>query len=246
MQDQVRKRQIWWARAVPFRRTVIALSFLVLGPLLALSTPLVAQSLFNFLQIYPPLPPADLTKTTSESPTAIVILAAGRRQSVVEFGSEFGGETVDALSLERVRYGAYLARMTRLPILVSGGLGSPNHASLANLMADTLSTDYDIDAKWLETRSRNTAENAIYSAEILKSAGVNHVFLVTHAWHMKRAKTAFAANRIAVTPAATAFYVAEPGGLFFNITPSITTLHMSAYALHEIGGNAWYKVRYGY
>jgi uncharacterized SAM-binding protein YcdF (DUF218 family) len=202
--------------------------------------------LFKILQIYPPLTPSDLIATTSNSPMAIVILAAGRRQGAVEFGSEFGAETIDALSLERVRYGAYVARMTGLPVLVSGGLGSPNDDPLANLMADTLSTDYGIAATWLETQSRNTAENAIYSAEILKSAGVNRVLLVTHAWHMKRAKAAFAANGIAVTPAATAYYVGRPGGLLFSITPSITTLHMSAYALHEIGGSAWYRVRYGY
>jgi len=137
-----------------------------------------------------------------DPPGAIVILSAGRRV----YAPEFGTETLDELSLERVRYGALLARATRLPVLVSGGLGGEGRPSLAQLMADALRSDYGIAARWLESRSVNTAENAILSSEILRSAGIKRVILVTHAWHMKRANAAFIANGISVLPGPTAFY----------------------------------------
>ena len=234
--------EICTPRARLLRRAVVATVFCVAGIVLGLSTPLMAHLLFDGLQIYPPLAPSRLSAIAAGPPTAIVILAAGRRSYAPEFG-EFGNETLDALSLERVRYGAYLARKTRLPILVSGGLLP---TPLASLMAETLSSDYGIHAKWLEGRSTNTAENAIFSSEILKRVGVSHIMLVTHAWHMKRALTAFAANGMTVTPAPTAFYLTGTDGFWSAIMPSFATLHMSSYAVHEAIGGLWYKLRYGY
>src|SRR5688500_8208033 len=47
---------------------------------------------------------------------AIVILGGGRKEA-----PEYGGKTISELALERVRYGAMLARELQLPILVTGG-----------------------------------------------------------------------------------------------------------------------------
>ena len=114
-------------------------------------------------------------------------------------------------------------------------------------MADTLQIDYGIRPKWIEDRSVNTAENASLSSSILRRAGIGRIMLVTHAWHMKRAVAAFAANGLSVTPAPTAFYL--PGRETFwecKLTPGMGTLRMSGYAIHEIVGGVWYRVRYGY
>jgi len=171
-----------------------------------------------------------------------VILSAGRHTFAPEFGNP-DRETVDALSLELIRYGAFLARRTGIPGLVSGGLAP---VPLAKLMADTLKSDFGIAAKWIEPNSRNTAENAIFSSRILKANGVQRVILVTHAWHMMRASAAFAANGMAVTAAPTAFYSSDPHGFWSAIAPRLATLSMSGYALHELVGRAWYRLRYGY
>jgi uncharacterized SAM-binding protein YcdF (DUF218 family) len=113
-------------------------------------------------------------------------------------------------------------------------------------MADALRTDYGIEARWLETRSANTAENAIFSSEILRSAGIKKVILVTHAWHMKRAQAAFLANGMSVLPGPTAFY--GPGGDngFLGFMPRVQALRMSGFALHEIIGSQWYRLKYGF
>jgi uncharacterized SAM-binding protein YcdF (DUF218 family) len=228
------------------KRVLLAMLIAWIAGELVLSTPLAAGILFSTLQIDLPLSQADLNSLSAGQPAAIVILAAGRRPNATEFEGLRGNETLDPLSLERVRYGAYLGHKTGLPILVSGGLSGPADPSLASLMADTLSSDYGIRAKWLEDRSSNTAENAIFSAGVLKSAGITRVILVTHAWHMKRSEKAFAANGLSVKPAPTAAYDSSRSDILSEITPGLGTLRMSGYAIHEIIGIAWYSFKYGY
>jgi len=229
-----------------FKRAAIAILICLAAGEFVLSTPLAARMLLKELQTDPPLSEAEVSALRNGPPGAIAILSAGWRLGSPEFGGQYGGETLDALSLERVRYGAYLSRKTGLPILVSGGLSELGNTSLAALMAETLFTDYGIRARWLESRSANTAENAIYSSELLKRDGITRVILVTHAWHMKRAEQAFAANGLSVKPAPTAFYDTRWSNLWNEMTPALGTLRMSGYAIHEIVGMAWYRLKYGY
>ena len=53
--------------------------------------------------------------------------------------------------------------------------------------------------------SGNTVENARYSREMLRRAGVDTIYLVTHAWHMKRAQMAFERSGFKVIAAPTGF-----------------------------------------
>ena len=88
-----------------------ALAWLGLGALLVLSLPLVSHALLRSLEA----PALDLRRPGEAQ--AIVILGGGIRRNA----AEFGGDTLARLTLERVRYGALVARTTRLPVLVSGG-----------------------------------------------------------------------------------------------------------------------------
>ena len=137
-------------------------------------------------------------------------------------------------------------RGLRIAVLVSGGTLTPGRIPLDLLMADMLDRDYGIKAKWFESRSTNTAENAIFSAQMLKRQGIGRVLLVTHAWHMKRARAAFLANGMSVIAAPTAFYGSGRVNLPFDLLPNTTALRMSAYAIHENIGIVWYRLRYGY
>src|SRR4029453_5211195 len=103
----------------------------------------------------------------------------------------YGGDTLGALTLERVRYGARVARLTGLPILVSGGsvLGGEPEASL---MRAPLEGEFNIPGRWIEARSRTTHENAVMSADMLHSVGIHRVLLVTHGFDMRRATAEFA------------------------------------------------------
>jgi uncharacterized SAM-binding protein YcdF (DUF218 family) len=61
--------------------------------------------------------------------------------------------------------------------------------------------------RWTETQSRDTNENAMLTLPLLKAQGIEHIVLVTHGFHMRRALAAFerasqrASIRLKVTPA---------------------------------------------
>lgn len=199
--------------------------------LYALSTPLVAGTLIRLLEV-PPLS----AKTSLAGVGAIVVLGAGR----YEDAPEYGGDTANALALERLRYGARLHRQTGLSILVTGGApagGVPE----GRFMKDMLEKEFGVPVRWMEDASDNTRENAINSARILAKAHVTKILLVTHAWHMPRARFSFERAGLEVIPAGTHFTreALEP----MSFMPDAGALRTSAYAMHEAIGLVWYRLR---
>src|SRR4029450_1543911 len=111
----------------------------------------------------------------AKSAQAIVILGGGTRPDA----PEYGGDTLGHLTLERVRYGARVAQFTGLPILVTGGAATGGEPE-ASLMRQSLEREYGVGVQWTENQSRNTHENAVLSAAILRSQGIHRVVLVAH------------------------------------------------------------------
>src|SRR5436190_4217319 len=102
--------------------------------LLALSMPAVAEFLVGLVDTSTPFDPQ-----SAKGAQAIVILGGGIRYNA----PEYGGDTLSTLTLERVRYGARVARLTGLPVLVSGGTvlaGEPEAA----LMAGALEQEFGV------------------------------------------------------------------------------------------------------
>jgi uncharacterized SAM-binding protein YcdF (DUF218 family) len=168
---------------------------------------------------------------------AIVVLSAGRIRHSPEYG---GGAVPDFTALERITYGARVARATGLPLLVSGGLlADDDSETLARGMQRVFEEQFHLPVRWAETVSRNTAQNATLSARMLRQDGVQRIILVTDAMHMRRARLAFERAGLAVTPAPT-FYV-EPGPFEARrLMPNVENLRRSHYALYEWIGLAWY------
>lgn len=161
---------------------------------------------------------------------ALVILGGGRRSHAPEFG---GPDTVNRLTLERVRYGARLARATGLPVLVTGGAPTGQSAE-ADLMARSLEEDFGLKARWVERTSLDTSQNAQLSAPLLRSAGVTRVVLVTHALHMRRARAEFERAGLTVIAAPTGHFSGRGGSEdVLAALPSATTAFAGWYALHE-------------
>jgi uncharacterized SAM-binding protein YcdF (DUF218 family) len=191
-----------------------------------LAMPVVAAFLVRSLDASPPLDTAQ-----ASGAKALVILGGGVRRNA----AEYGGDTLATLTLERVRYGARVARAIHLPILVTGGVvlgGEPE----ARLMRAVLEREYGLDVRWSEERSRNTHENALRSAEILRAAGIERVVLVAHSFDIPRAKAEFAAAGIEIIAAPTGIPAAGPD-TFLDYLPSIGGLHTSYYAVYEILAN---------
>jgi len=192
----------------------------------ALAVPEVATALVQMLGVPRPFEAQD-----AAGAGAVVILSGGVRTDA----PDYGGDTVSTLTLERLRYGARVARMTGLPVLVSGGAPMAS-APEAELMKSTLEQEFHVPVRWVEAGSDNTHENAQFSAAILRRAGVQRVILVTHAFDVRRAVAEFEHAGISVVPAATNLPgYGEPHAL--DWVPSMGGLLLSYYAMYEIGGN---------
>ena len=172
------------------------------------------------------------------APQAIVILggdatAAGPRPEQTDIGT---------LSLERERAAALLARRSGLPVLVTGGVVTSAGAPVAELMARSLAADFSVPVRWVEPMAANTWENAALSAALLRRDGITSVFVVTHAWHMRRALIAFRAAGLAAVPAplpGERMPRFGPG----DFIPRASSWERSYFALHEWIGCAWYALR---
>jgi uncharacterized SAM-binding protein YcdF (DUF218 family) len=173
------------------RRPALARACLILGlgSLWLLSTPVVSDALANLTEHYPPLDPRN-----TAGAQAIVILGGGGQRA---FAPEYGGPAANPYLLERLSYGAYIARKTGLPILVTG------FGIEASAMRDTLLRNFDTSARWVDGQAYDTFENARNSVRLLKAGGINRIILVTHATHMWRSVHEFTAAGIEVVPAPT-------------------------------------------
>ena len=216
---------LWLARRHP--RTGRGLAAAAVLTLLALSMPPVADALMHSLETHAPISKADLAKVQ-----AIVVLGGGNYHDA----PEYGGDTVSTWTLERARYGAYLQRRSGLPLLVTGGApfgGRPE----AETMKEAIERDLGGKVKWAEGEARDTAENAIYSARLLKTDGVRRVAIVSQAWHLPRAVALFEAQGLEVVAAPTGF-TTHPPSAFAQTLPSVGALGASTMALREWLGRA--------
>jgi uncharacterized SAM-binding protein YcdF (DUF218 family) len=109
-------------------------------------------------------------------------------------------------------------------------------------MAKALREDFRTPVRRVETAARDTHQNAVYSARILRAEGVRRVLLVTHAMHMPRAVEAFERAGLQVVPAPTAFYSRGKQSML-GWLPSAAGMYRSYYAMHEWIGLLWYRLR---
>lgn len=208
--------------------------------LLALGLPLVSKLLTTSLEAN--LPRVDpVTSAGSHPPGAIVVLSGEQNEGQPE-GGLLPGINVGRNTLERMRAGMLLEKRTHLPVLLAGGLLPGGDRPIAEQMAQTMRDDYGIDARWLENRSVDTWENAQFSAEILKRDGISRIYLVTHAWHMRRANMAFAHFGIDVVAAPTLLN-RGPTYVVKDFLPSVVAWTASSNAIHEWLGCLAYSFR---
>ena len=192
------------------------------------------------------LPPEDLPR----APVIVVL-------SGVTFPAEYPRSTVEISGGgDRVIYAAYLYHQGVAPhVLVSGGnvplvgTGSTDAEDMA-LLLEMLGVPRE--AVWLETRSRNTAENARYSWEFLAERGIIRIVLVTSARHMPRAVKLFERQGFEVIPAPTDYSVTRAswerlwapdwGAQFLRLFPTVSNLNRTTGALKELLGIAYARL----
>ena len=191
------------------------------------------------LQSYPAINEQNLHKVLRNA-DALVVLGGGQRRN----SPEFEQDTASEYTLERIRYAAWLSRRTGLPLIISGGKLAKDSKPVAEIMQEILQKEFAAIVDDVETTSRNTFENARYTAEILNKHKMKNIALITHAWHMPRAKKAFEHFDIDVIPAPTAFYSQAKSLSITDFIPSTNALNYSRMAFHEIVGQFWYDLVY--
>jgi uncharacterized SAM-binding protein YcdF (DUF218 family) len=195
--------------------------FLGLGSLWLLSTPVVSDALTRLAERYPP---ANLSQAAGAQ--AIVILGGGGQRGVAP---EYAGPAAEPMLLERLSYGAYLAHMTGLPVLITG------YSVEARAMQGTLKRNFGIEPRWVDDQAYDTFQNAGNSAQLLKAAGVRRVVLVTRATHMWRAVQEFSTAGLEVVPAPVGIFAPRDVGID-RFLPGPDALLRSNGAIYELQG----------
>jgi uncharacterized SAM-binding protein YcdF (DUF218 family) len=200
-----------------------ALLVFALVTLWLLSLPIIAYPLARHAQRYGAL---DLSQPTRAQ--AVVILGGGGER---EYAPEYGGPAAQPYLLERLAYGAFLARKTGLPVLVT----SYHREGIA--MRATLERNFGIEPRWVDRDAYDTFDNARNSARLLRAAGVSRVLLVTSGLHIWRAAHEFEAAGLEVVPAPMALVsapIGEPG--FFAYMPDDQATMLSEAVIYELLG----------
>jgi uncharacterized SAM-binding protein YcdF (DUF218 family) len=197
----------------------VALALLWLGAM-----PVVSDVLWRLTERYPAL---NLNQPLNAQ--AIVVLGgSGFRLRAPEYGGQPAAELV---LLDRLTYAAYVARRTSLPVLVSG------NGNEALAMQASLDRDFGIKARWLEDHSRDTFENAEFSARMLKADGVKRIILVTSSMHIWRAAHEFMSAGLEVVPAPVAVWAPRKNEGLSEFIPNPRSGMRAFEAVYELVGD---------
>jgi uncharacterized SAM-binding protein YcdF (DUF218 family) len=133
-------------------------------------------------------------------------------------------------------------------ILISGGSGKLTGPDLFpdenQVAADFLMTcGVDSSRIWRETRSRNTAENARFTArQFGRMLAGKRLLLVTTAFHERRAVACFAKAGLRVTPYPVDFRAGPPAWAVRSFWPSTDALDLFDRLVREWVGYVTYRL----
>lgn len=209
-----------------WRRFSLLLGLLALGWLWVWSLPVASDRLRATLEgQFPPV-----TMSALQEAGAIVVLGGG--VTPPSMGS-------DMLNLEggadRVWFGARLFHAGKAPLVVLSGGSDPEYSAFSEAESMALfmvALGVERDVLLLESASRNTTQNAVFTAALLAERGINRILLVTSALHMPRAVAQFEAAGMTVIPAPTDHEVLHRPG-WQRWLPDTAALDGSARAMKE-------------
>jgi uncharacterized SAM-binding protein YcdF (DUF218 family) len=176
--------------------------------------------------------------------TAIVVLGSGSYTARDWANGTYS--VVDAVDATRALEAARVFRLVGAEWVISSGGRSdpddPNEASGITLRDAMVTLGIPAARLVVETESRNTHDEAVNIAPMLRNLDVEHVVLVTSGTHMRRSLGAFRAQGIRAIPAiARDPYSAISWSEW--ILPSDLGFWKSATVMREIMGLAYYMAR---
>jgi uncharacterized SAM-binding protein YcdF (DUF218 family) len=208
---------------------------LATGWLYLCSTAVFADYLMGTLE--DPYPPKALSVTAQAD--AIVLLGGAIR------GDTHMGTLGDLnQQADRLVHAAALYQAGKAPRLLVTGGSEPGTRSEAEIMYDLLQVmGVPASAILREDKSRDSHDNAVYTAAMLNRLGMHKILLVTSAFHMRRAEALFAGRGLEVIPAPTDYQRLVGPSVMSRWLPTVSDLWQSTYALHEILGFWVYRYR---
>ena len=174
-------------------------------------------------------PLEQFTLSDNIKPKAIVVLGSG-----VTTGGKFKASTD---GFKREIRAVLLAKKTNLPIVFSGGgLGKMNESDAFKSDLKTLEKNFDFNATvYYERDSLNTIQNAQYTNLLFEQKGfAKEIYLVTSAYHMKRATELFKDNGFKVITKPADFKKGD--STYLTFLPKMGYLNNSYNAIHEYFG----------
>ena len=194
---------------------------------------------------------ADFMMSTLEKhypPRALSVI--GEADAIVLLGGGVRGDThLGTLpdmnqQADRMLYATALYKAGKAPLVVLTGGSEPDSRSEAQLMKDVLAVmGVPPRAMLLENSSRNTNDNALYSAVVLNNRGIKRILLVTSAFHMRRAVPLFERQGFEVIPAPTDFQRVVGSQVLPGWLPSVDALASTTIAFKEHVGYWVYRWR---
>ncbi|MCB8942844.1 MAG: YdcF family protein [Ardenticatenaceae bacterium] len=184
----------------------------------------------------------------------IVVLGGGTR------GNEYPRPTVEISEAgDRLLYAAGLYHQGVADhLLLTGGnvFTSTLHTDIPeaeNMLTIMQMLNVPEEAVWLETKSRNTYQNALYSRPLLEERDIDTILLVTSAIHMPRSVALFEKQGFTVIPLPTDYLITERSWAdvtslrlshqFGNALPTVENLQLTTWALKEYVGLVVYRLQ---
>ena len=147
--------------------------------------------------------------------------------------------TIDEHMFRRLEEAWRLYRIRPVPIIVSGGHVNPfTEDKGENKIARDYLIRWGVPKEHVigEDKSRDTFENAAYSAAILRRRGWNSYLLVTSAVHMPRSMMVFSSKAPQPIPAPGDFSISELELRFGDYIPNESAARKTYIAIHEYLG----------
>lgn len=192
-------------------------------------TGFVADKTMGWLeQKYPPP-----TQVELNSADVIIMLGGG----AIRDSQDVDGEgTLCASPANRLLTAVRLQKILDLPILLSGGQVYSDSGAEAMIALRILQTlNVPPEKILLETKSVNTTQNAIFSAQVLREKNFHKPILVTSAFHMRRAVLNFQQQGFEVIPYSSDFLVPrDPKFHYTKMRPQAEALLLNVTVMQEV------------
>lgn len=206
---------------------------LAFGWLYLCSTSLFANFLSDTLERQ--FPPREISAI---APADAIVLLGGAMRGDTQMGT-----LVDLNQrADRLVHAVALFKAGKAPVILLTGGGVDGARTEAEQMKELLEVmGVPGDRVLLENKSRNTHDNAVYSAQLLRAERLERILLVTSAYHMRRSLALFQAQGLDVVPAPTDYQRLVPEQVLPGWLPSVGNLYQSTDALHELVGYQVYR-----